>query len=569
MARERPEKTMADYLVIAICPLLIMAMTGSVAFFLLDLGYHGQWAGRLRWTLFWFVVASVLVSRISIEQGRDQGRIYGIALALATAGLIYRLMGVAILGWCLLAFAWWCAGKLTWDCTLVDDSEDASGEGLLQVAGVDSTNSGENAEENDGGEKPQRQSFWARLLRDRAKRKGDPHAPGSWVIYFSILALPVFGVGQAFFGQGNEVQRVSGLRLLGVFVAAALGLLSATSFLGLRRYLRQRNLRMPATIAGLWIFLGAVLAGGLMAVCFLLPRPETTYRRFTVSTAVTELKNQASRFAVLKGEAAQGEGRRIGQGGGKSSEPPNGSPSTRDGEGNQGKKPEGDPGKAQEVARQGGEGKRSETGKSGKDRGTGKAPPASPLQSSKPMPGQPVANWMKWLIYGLIAIGVGYFLFRHRREVLAKLRDLWGALGEMVTSLFGWLRKKPAEPERPGMPADVPKLPGFDSFANPFTSGAVQQMRPEEVVSYTFEALQAWAVGRGRVRTPDQTPMEFAQQIGGEIPGLLEQAGTLARWYTRIAYAGYQPSPENLDALAGLWRILEENRFMESAVPRS
>ena len=32
-----------------------------------------------------------------------------------------------------------------------------------------------------------------------------------------------------------------------------------TSFLGLRRYLRQRNLQMPAAMTGLWLGIGALL----------------------------------------------------------------------------------------------------------------------------------------------------------------------------------------------------------------------------------------------------------------------------------------------------------------------
>src|SRR5258705_2930312 len=37
----------------------------------------------------------------------------------------------------LMAVVWWCADKLTWDSTVIDDDEDASGEGLMQRIGVD------------------------------------------------------------------------------------------------------------------------------------------------------------------------------------------------------------------------------------------------------------------------------------------------------------------------------------------------------------------------------------------------------------------------------------------------
>ena len=41
----------------------------------------------------------------------------------------------------LMGVVWWCAHKLTWDCTLIDDDEDASGEGLMQRIGVDGPDS--------------------------------------------------------------------------------------------------------------------------------------------------------------------------------------------------------------------------------------------------------------------------------------------------------------------------------------------------------------------------------------------------------------------------------------------
>ena len=36
----------------------------------------------------------------------------------------------------LIALIWWCAHKLTWDCTMIDETEPSSGEGLLDAAGL-------------------------------------------------------------------------------------------------------------------------------------------------------------------------------------------------------------------------------------------------------------------------------------------------------------------------------------------------------------------------------------------------------------------------------------------------
>ena len=65
----RPRPTLADYIVIAISPALIMALIGSLVFFLLELLYQGQYEARLQYVFTLFVFAAVLIGRISIEEG--------------------------------------------------------------------------------------------------------------------------------------------------------------------------------------------------------------------------------------------------------------------------------------------------------------------------------------------------------------------------------------------------------------------------------------------------------------------------------------------------------------------
>ena len=62
-----------------------------------------------------------------------------------------------------------------------------------------------------------------------------------------------------------------------VYVASGLGLLLTTSFLGLRRYLRQRRLEMPAAMAGVWIGAGCALIVATLALAAALPRPNAEY----------------------------------------------------------------------------------------------------------------------------------------------------------------------------------------------------------------------------------------------------------------------------------------------------
>ena len=130
----KPRKTVADYMVIALSPVLIMALVGSLCFFLIEVFFRGATVGSVRWVMFWFVLAVVLVSRIGIEQGTGPAAVYGLTLAVATWLYLIRIHPAFILGMILLGVVWWCAHKLTSDCTLIDDDEDASGGGLLQTA---------------------------------------------------------------------------------------------------------------------------------------------------------------------------------------------------------------------------------------------------------------------------------------------------------------------------------------------------------------------------------------------------------------------------------------------------
>src|ERR1039458_2746625 len=196
----KPIKTLADYLVISISPVLIMLLVGSLSFFLIEVFFRGPAIGSVRWVMFWFVMAIVLVSRIGIEQGTGPAVVYGLALAVATWLYLIRIHPAFILGMILLGIVWWCAHKLTWDCNLIDEDEDASGGGLLETAG-------------------DRKNFLPSKIKltkikepktEREPPPATPHSPGLWMVYFSLAALPLFGIGQMLLPRDDAAARHSG-----------------------------------------------------------------------------------------------------------------------------------------------------------------------------------------------------------------------------------------------------------------------------------------------------------------------------------------------------------------------
>lgn len=588
MPISKRKKTLADYVVIAISPVLIMTLVGSLVFFLLQLTYHGEYEGRLKWILFWFISAAVLVARIAIEQGKEYASLFGIALTAAVALAAVRLVDQFLLAWVLLAVCWWCTWKLTWDCTLIDDSEDASGEGLLQAAGF--------REEPPAPSKPAENAPAAEQDDTDAAPSNRPvHAPGKWLVYFSLAALPIFGIGQMFIPSGDTEGRAYGFSLLALYVASALGLLLTTSFLGLRRYLRQRKLQMPAKMTRAWLVTGTVIALALLGLALLLPQPQGEY---SVTALVDKIDNKlrdASRFAVIGGDRAKGEGRRIGQQDPNEKKGGNAPPRDReaqpqqkrgDGQRNEqnggdqkGESKDGGPGekksnegKAQEKdqGRSGGgqkaRGDRQQKISNDKNQPTGKQAQADrpkeaqreQSQSSTPPPAssgsvigrmmQFLASLFKWVVYAAIAIFALIFAMRHWPQIRAALAQFWAEL----LSLFG-RRREDSQPAREGQISPISELP-FSAYQNPFFSGAAGRMSPAQLVRYTFEALEAWSREQVVARRPEQTPLEFAQELARRDPALAKDVTSAAELYVRVAYARRNPSRESVDVLERLWR---------------
>lgn len=284
----KPTKTLADYMVIGISPVLVMLLVGSLSFFLTEVFYRGAAVASVRWVLFWFVLAVVLVSRMGIEQGATYAAIYGLALAVATWLYLVSVHPAALVGAVLLGIVWWSAHKLTWDCTLIDDDEDASGSGLLQTAGE--------IRKFDSLSSPKEER--TKATKSLHHSAPVPHAPGRWVVYFSLVALPLFGIGQMLLPGGDTASRRAGFVFLFVYLAAAVGLLLTTSFLGLRRYLRQRYLPMPGVIAFGWLKFGAGVAAVVFLAALLLPRPGVNDAWATLHYQIDYRLRQASAYAM-------------------------------------------------------------------------------------------------------------------------------------------------------------------------------------------------------------------------------------------------------------------------------
>ncbi len=185
----------------------------------------------------------MLITRVSMQIGTSLAMGYGVALGGAVAVVASVLAGFQPFLLVILGVVWWATHKLTFDCTLLDEDQDA-GVGLLQETGLDPRRM---AEPTEPSEPPMIRRRWTprscpsirwwKIWQSDANEARRPNAPGVWLIYFTLASLPVFGLGQWFVPAVEEDRRDGLFLYFLAYIASGMGLLLATSFLNLRRYL--------------------------------------------------------------------------------------------------------------------------------------------------------------------------------------------------------------------------------------------------------------------------------------------------------------------------------------------
>ncbi len=327
--RERwSEKTFNRIMMEVVGPILIILMIGSLVFFLIEIFYRGPHAARLGWVLGLFTIAAVLVSRISIEGGAQRALLFGVPLAMATLVVTITLVdfdygNLAILEPLVVAafigIVMWSANRLTWDCTMINESRDVSSIGLTELvrrklfakikSGKDNRDvfrlkEGAGASSKNRLDKSPK--IASRLFFLMFADKSNKNTPGLWVFYFSLAAFPIFGFGQ-WFAQPSEGWGYRWIFLLfAVYLASGLGLLMLTSLLGLERYLNKRGAELPTPVSQTWMLVGTLFAMGVMFLMLLLPSPSLSSGLENALAVFTTKNKSTSKRALGKDGQEQG-----------------------------------------------------------------------------------------------------------------------------------------------------------------------------------------------------------------------------------------------------------------------
>jgi hypothetical protein len=589
MSANRFKLTAGDVVVTALSPLLIIGLVGSLVFFLAEVFYAGRYEDRLLYTLFFFVLGAVLVGRVAVAVDRARAWIYGGILALVTfialrvwveypedsaMAPLKDLVNAMLIG-----VVWWSSNRLVRDCTFIDDKRTGSGKGLLAAAGWEKRlgvrpDVVEDIQEDERRYAPGMAGWYERYDQWRKSREKKPHTPGLTVVYFSLAALPIFGLGQAMIPADEAARRAFTFRLAAMYVGSGLGLLLTTSFLGLRRYLRQRKMQMPVSMTATWLGLGAVVIAAFVVVGALIPRPYSESPVWNPSRAITH-ERDASRYAVNsdgsgKGsgkpgeQATKGDGNATGKGGepggkSKSGEGKKGSSETKgensggEKSGNEGKKEDAknDPGK---EAKDSGREAKSEQKEGRKDGSNA----VDRLQNSSVGNAvSKIAGVLKWIVFALLAVVVVFFLFRNGLKFLSNFmpwaKNLLASLDAWLKGLFGGREKEVKIRSAKAEPVPEELRTPFLAFSNPFSDGTATGRSPEELVRYSFEAFEAWAGDRSLQRRDDETPLEFAARVGDEFAWLRPDSRRLALLVARMVYSTGNLPADSRETVSEFW----------------
>jgi hypothetical protein len=166
---------------------------------------------------------------------------------------------------------------------------------------------------------------------------------------------------------------------------------------------------------------------------------------------------------------------------------------------------------------------------------------------------------LKWVVFAVVALVVLFLVLRSGLNFLANFtnwaKQLLEGLRAWWEGLFGRSEGEPeAEAEES---ARTPAPRPFASFSNPFLDGRADRLSPDALTRYSFEALQGWAWEHDLGRQPEETPLEFAERLCHDVPGLEAEVRSLAGLYVRLAYARSSLTPACLGLLKQFWQRLE------------
>ena len=570
MTDRKLRPTSFDYALAALSPVLIILMIGSLVYFLLTTLYQGDFQARLMWILGLFTMASVLITRIAIEQSRTQSFTYLGLLSAATLlvaprffvleGFLSPLSIPILIGF--LALIVFLADRITMDCTSVDDAHDSHGYGLLQSLGI--------FKRNDDQEPviPRQRPTQASDTPESSDKESRSHNPGVWILYFALLALPVFGLGQFFLPSG-QAQRVA-LACLVIYLGSALALLVMISLLALRQYVRQRDVEMQTGMSWNWLATGIGSVLGLVLLMAILPLPMLGASNwelpFKLSSRTDQTPSQwgwGNEGVKQQPQQQQPQQQQPQQQQPQQQQPQQQQPQQQPQQQQpqqqqpqqqqpQQQQPQQQQPQQQQPQQQQPQQQQPQQQQPQQQQPQQQQPQQQQPQQQQPQQQQPPNTWsppkidwnlgasMRWLLIAILALVALVFGAKYLRQWLAWFhRDGTGAF-------------EPTELDS-SVPIQANRPIRFSELEDPFK---LHRNEPDEIIRSLFHAVSVWGKEHRVARAEDETPDEYSRRLGRKYSEISESLTHLGLMVSRLAYAKKSVKPSDANSLQPLWEWL-------------
>jgi Ca2+/Na+ antiporter len=536
MTDRKLRPTSFDYALAALSPVLIILMIGSLVYFLLTTLYRGDFQARLMWILGLFTMASVLITRIAIEQSRTQSFTYLGLLSAATLlvaprffvleGFLSPLSIPILIGF--LALIVFLADRITMDCTSVDDAHDSHGYGLLQSLGI--------FKRNDDQEPviPRQRPTQASDTPESSDKESRSHNPGVWILYFALLALPVFGLGQFFLPSG-QAQRVA-LACLVIYLGSALALLVMISLLALRQYVRQRDVEMQTRMSWNWLATGIGSVLGLVLLMAILPLPMLGASNWELPFKLSSRTDQTPSQWGWGNEGVKQQPQQ--------QQPQQQQP--------QQQQPQQQQPQQQQPQQQQPQQQQPQQQQPQQQQPQQQQPQQQQPQQQQPQQQQPPNTWsppkidwnlgasMRWLLIAILALVALVFGAKYLRQWLA------------------WFHRDGSESFEPteldsSIPIQANRPIRFSELEDPFK---LHRNEPDEIIRSLFHAVSVWGKEHRVARAEDETPDEYSRRLGRKYSEISESLTHLGLMVSRLAYAKKSVNRSDANSLQPLWEWL-------------
>jgi hypothetical protein len=202
-------------------------------------------------------------------------------------------------------------------------------------------------------------------------------------------------------------------------------------------------------------------------------------------------------------------------------------------------------------------------GKQGSAQKPGQEKPAETQSLPQPNPAPAVSSAQAVNIYNFLrtafviaaVLVIGGWIIRRRLMLLEMARSIIAALAQFFRTLFDLTPSRgPAKKTEPA-PARA-KFSSFAEYKNPFFAAKDYAWPPEQIILYSYEAVQVWAREQGIAARPEETAREFCGRLGEQRPELDSQLDPLARLFAHAAYGTKLPPDCDLEPIRELWRRL-------------